>query len=412
MAQEINPVKILRTAIAGVSDREAEEIAALGVMHSYPPDSVLCREGAIEETFYVILKGRVEVTKFFDSRVQRVLNHLVPGDFFGEMALIHNAPRAATVTTTEETTVLEIRKEAFNTLLARSSTLALAMAREVSRRLRENDQIAIEDLRLKASELAQAYEQLAEMEFARNEFLTVVAHELRTPLTSASGFLQFIRQGKLQGEALDAALDTVARNLKTIIALINDILFLQEMDFILPEFLPTDIGEVLESVLKNSRGRAAQNRIEIDLHLSPDLPKTMADARSLERVFDALVDNAIKFSPDGGEVVIRVYSEGGWLCVEIEDHGVGIPVEALPRIFDRFFHLEQVANHLFSGVGLGLSIARQVIEQHGGRIDVESRLGEGSIFKVRLRASWNEVAPEMPVLFNRPIETDPSSSGM
>ena len=412
MAQEINPVKILRTAIAGVSDREAEEIAALGVMHSYPPDSVLCREGAIEETFYVILKGRVEVTKFFDSRVQRVLNHLVPGDFFGEMALIHNAPRAATVTTTEETTVLEIRKEAFNTLLARSSTLALAMAREVSRRLRENDQIAIEDLRLKASELAQAYEQLAEMEFARNEFLTVVAHELRTPLTSASGFLQFIRQGKLQGEALDAALDTVARNLKTIIALINDILFLQEMDFILPEFLPTDIGEVLESVLKNSRGRAAQNRIEIDLHLSPDLPKTMADARSLERVFDALVDNAIKFSPDGGEVVIRVYSEGGWLCVEIEDHGVGIPMEALPRIFDRFFHLEQVANHLFSGVGLGLSIARQVIEQHGGRIDVESRLGEGSIFKVRLRASWNEVAPEMPVLFNRPTETDPSSSEM
>ena len=412
MTQEINPVSILRSAIAGVSDREAEEIAALGVIHTYPIDTVLCREGAIEETFYVILQGKVEVTKFFDSRVQRVLNQLQPGEFFGEMALIHNAPRAATVTTLQETTLLEIRKDAFNILLSRSSTLALAMAREVSRRLRENDQIAIEDLRIKAGELAQAYEQLAEMEFARNEFLTVVAHELRTPLTSASGFLQFIRQGKLQGEALDAALDTVSRNLKTIIALINDILFLQEMDFILPEFQLIDIGEVMAAVIKSCRSRADQNQVELDLHLAPDLPKTMADSRSLERAFDALVDNAIKFSPDGGEVSIQVYLDKGWLCTDIEDHGVGIPAEALPRIFDRFFHLERVANHLFSGVGLGLSIARQVIEQHGGGISVESRLGEGSAFKVRLRASWNEVEPEMPALFNRLPETDLSTTDM
>ena len=198
MPQQVTPLKILLGAFPGIPQREAQELVISGTVHTYPPKTVLCQEDAYEATFYIILDGEVRVTKVLAHDQVRPLKTLLAGDFFGEMAIIHNAPRAATVTTVIPTTVLEIRKDAFNTLLRRSASISLAMVKEVSYRLRENDAMAIEDLRLKAGELAAAYQQLAEQDFARREFISMVAHELRTPLTAANGFLQMIQMGALQ----------------------------------------------------------------------------------------------------------------------------------------------------------------------------------------------------------------------
>ena len=387
MIHDISPHKILRRAFPGIQESEAEEMVALGQVREYPPETVLTREGARENIFYILLDGTVEVTKEMNDMQSRLMKTLTAGDFFGEMALIHNAPRAATVKTVTPVIVLEIRKEAFTMLLERSTTVSLAMVREVSRRLRENDELAIGDLRLKARELADAYQQLAEMDYARHEFLTTIAHELRTPLTAAGGFLQMIRKGILQGEALSTALDTVANNIQDIVTLTNDLLFLQEMDLILTDFQATDIGKIVASVLEQVRGRAERSGIGMELKIVPGLPSVAADATSLERAITAIIDNAIKFSPDGGAVLVEVNFNSSWVWVRVEDHGVGIPNEAMPRIFDRYFRLDEVGGHLFRGVGLGLSIAQKVIEEHGGRISVDSKLGEGSVFTVYLPLS-------------------------
>jgi CRP-like cAMP-binding protein len=144
------PGDILRKAFPGIPRREAEEMVAIGEMKSYPAGIVLCREGVIEDTFYILLEGEVEVTKVINEEEARFLKYLLPGEFFGEMGLIHNAPRAATVSTTQPTTVLCINKPAFNNFLNLSPSVSMAMVREVSRRLRENDEMAIEDLQLKA----------------------------------------------------------------------------------------------------------------------------------------------------------------------------------------------------------------------------------------------------------------------
>jgi two-component system phosphate regulon sensor histidine kinase PhoR len=301
------------------------------------------------------------------------------------MAIIHNAPRAATVTTTCPTTVLEIQKDSFSKFLERSSSVSIAMVREVSRRLRENDQMAIDDLRLKAQELAVAYQRLAEQENARSEFLTIAAHELRTPLMAANGFVQVIRMGMLRGDALNTALDTVARNLQDIIALTNDILFMQELEMIMPGFQPTDVASVITRAVEQLRSRAADNRIGLRLTLAPGLPLIPGDPKSLERAFISILDNAIKFSPDGGDVVTAVTCDDIHIVVTIEDHGVGIPSDALAHIFDRYFHMENIGGHLFRGIGLGLSVSKAVIEQHGGQITVESSFGSGSRFIVSLK---------------------------
>lgn len=378
-------IATIRKAFPALSADEVLEIISAGEIRAYPKGKKLTTEGAYETTFYILLEGEVEVTKKFDENEERILKHLFAGDFFGEMAIIQDAPRAATITAITNVEVLEMEREAFVQLLHTNSQLSLAMVREVSRRLRENDEIAIADLRKKAEELSEAYRRLSEQEAARSQFLTTIAHELRTPLMAANGFLQIIRSGNLQGEALQRALDTVGRNLQEITALINDILFLQEMELILPEFQPTDLSQIVLEVIETYRPAAQRQGIELQVNLPPDAVQVHGDAKSLSRALAAVLDNAIKFSPNGGKVEVSLMTNENWAEIQVRDHGVGIPAEALPHIFDRFYHLDEVNGYLFRGAGLGLSIARQVIEQHGGQISVESQLGNGSTFRLRLR---------------------------
>ncbi len=143
-------IATIRKAFPALSSDEVLEIISAGEIRAYPKGKKLTTEGAYETTFYILLEGEVEVTKKFDENEERILKHLFAGDFFGEMAIIQDAPRAATITAITNVEVLEMEREAFVQLLHTNSQLSLAMVREVSRRLRENDEIAIADLRKKS----------------------------------------------------------------------------------------------------------------------------------------------------------------------------------------------------------------------------------------------------------------------
>ena len=136
--------------------------------------------------------------------------------------------------------------------------------------------------------------------------------------------------------------------------------------------------------MEKQRVRAEHSGIGMQVYIASNLPLITADSRSLERALAAVLDNAVKFSPDGGEVRVDVQHEANNVCIQVTDNGVGIPPEALPRVFDRFFHLDEVGGHLFRGAGLGLSIARQVIEQHRGSIQLSSELGKGTRVTIQL----------------------------
>lgn len=380
-----SPKDIIARAFPGISQLEIEELINRSQVRNYAKGIALTREGEIESKFYILLDGRVNVSKTINNTEQRNLKELEAGDFFGEMALIHNAPRAASVTALEPVTVLEIDREDFDRVLRHSSSVAMAMVREISSRLRENDEMAIEDLQMRASELAQAYQKLAEQELARREFLTNVAHELRTPLMAASGFLQLIQQGLITPEKMPGAINTIARNIGQIITLVNNILFLQEMDLILPKFQPVDMGLIAREVVNSYQEKAAANLVMLNLEVAPQLPSTSGDPKTLERALAALADNAIKFSPNGGQVTVSVHESDGTVVVDVIDNGIGIEKERISRIFDRFYHLEQSGDNLFDGIGLGLAITQQVIKQHNGRLTVESEPGKGSTFSIHLK---------------------------
>ncbi len=385
MTTQRAPSRIIPRAFPGIKPNEIEELIANSRVCSYMPGVILCRENAVEDRFYMILEGEAEVTKSINNSEVRLLKTLTPGDFFGEMALIHNAPRAATVTVKTALTTLELDKASFNRALHNSSSIAMAMVSEISNRLRQTDQMAVDDLRMRASELAEAYQKLAEQELARREFLSNVAHELRTPLMVASGYIQMLERGIMSGDQLTSGIETIARNVQQINALVNDILFLQEMELVLPDFQAVDMNEIARLVVDRYSEKAQERDVKLSLEQSLGLPRVSGDFKSLERALMAIVDNAIKFSPRGGDVEIRSSSNEERVFVAVEDHGIGIPKENLPRIFDRFYHLERSGDDLFGGIGLGLAITRQVIEQHQGSLDVLSEPGKGSTFTLTLK---------------------------
>jgi signal transduction histidine kinase len=382
------PSRIIPRAFPGIKPDEIEALIAHSSIHTYEPGAIICRENAVEDRFYMILDGEAEVTKNINNTDVRLLKTLCPGDFFGEMALIHNAPRAATVKVKSTLTALELDKAAFNQVLHNSTSVALAMISEISNRLRQNDQMAVDDLRMRASELAEAYQKLAEQEVARREFLSSVAHQLRTPLMVATGYLQLLQKGIMTGDQLTAGIDTVARNVQQIATLVNDLLFLQEMELVLPDFQAVDVNEVARQVLERYARPAADREVKLLFVPHPGLPPVSGDARSLEHAVMALVDNAIKFSPAQASVEIHTNLDGEKIIVTVEDHGIGIPRESQPRIFDRFYHLDRSGDELYNGIGLGLAITRQVIEQHHGSLKVASEPGKGSTFTMTLK-KWN-----------------------
>jgi signal transduction histidine kinase len=381
-----SPGEIITKAFPGITPEEVQKLVSRSTVNNYASNVVLCQEDALETTFYMILEGQVEVSKTINKTEARLLKILGPGDFFGEMALVHNAPRAATVKTKTDLVALELDKDSFEEVLENSNSISMAMVREISNRLRENDEMAIEDLRMRARELALAYQKLAEQDLARREFLTNVAHELRTPLMAASGYIQILEKGMLNDQQFPQAIATVSKHIQQIVSLVNDILFMQEMDLVLPEFKRVNLQDIVARVLEEYQSKARARSVQFRVITDPDLPDISGDYKSLERALSALVDNAIKFSPQGGKVEVRLNHKNGEITVSVEDHGIGISEAILPQIFEKFFHLDRNGENLFGGIGIGLAIARQVIHQHKGSIEVISEPDQGSTFIMHLES--------------------------
>lgn len=382
-------VEVLSRVFPGLNGRDYAELVERGEVNDYPADYLLCKQGQTEDVFYIVMTGKVEAYQELGGGERRVLKVMGSEEFFGELALIHRAPRGANVRTLEPTTVLEIDRLSFESVLFRSPAMALTVMREVAGRLRSNDEGTISELRKKNAELEAAYQELAEQERARAEFITTISHELRTPLTSANGFVQLIRSGAVTGPALQDVLGTVGGNLNTIITLVNDILFVYEMEEIVPTFEPIQVGDVVAGAVENFRGRAAQCNIQLQVEIESGLPAIQGNGQNLSRAVRALLDNALKFSPDGGAVSVKVYKAGMIIHVSVADTGIGVPPEQQPKIFERFYHIDEVNGHRFGGVGLGLAIAKHLVERQGGRIDVSSTgvPGEGAVFRVNLPIS-------------------------
>jgi signal transduction histidine kinase len=221
----------------------------------------------------------------------------------------------------------------------------------------------------------------------RREMVASVSHDLRTPLTALIGLLDTVRiKGGSIGDAertdyLARAADN-AQHLKRLTDALNELSRLDSPEFRAnPE--PIAIGELADDVVQRYIGRAREAGLELAIDYPDGLPLAPVDAALIERALANLLDNALRVTPSGGRVGVRVRHEAGTLRLEVSDTGPGVATEDQDRVFERFY---QAARHrdLRGSAGLGLAIVRRVAELHGGRAGLRSRPGEGSTFFIEL----------------------------
>jgi signal transduction histidine kinase len=274
------------------------------------------------------------------------------------------------------------------TLNAITKQLALALHRE---HLLASEREA-------AAALAEQNERLQELDRMKDRFVSTVSHELRTPLTSMIGYLELTldeEAGELNEEQKQF-LGIVSRNCTRLNRLIDDILFMSRVD---AGRLSLDPGWVALPVVawtavESAQAAADRKGVRIRFSANGERAPLWADATRLGQMFDNLISNAIKFTPEGGDVDVQVAKREEILHVEVADNGVGIPEDEVGRLFERFFRAS--TGSTVQGTGLGLSIVKSIVDVHGGTISVESELGVGTRFLVDLPLPGLPDAPPVP----------------
>lgn len=245
-------------------------------------------------------------------------------------------------------------------------------------------------------DLERALARLQELDELKNRFFANVSHELRTPLTLILGPLDAMA-GRADLADRAGEIRIIRRNAERLLRLIDDLLDLSRLDAggLRLNLAELDPRGIVASVVEVSRPAADAKSIVLRYDADESRRTIHADAHRLEIVLTNLVGNALKYTPDGGEVDVRVRDGGDGVTIEVADTGEGIPEQDLPNVFDRFFQVAGGERRRQGGVGIGLALARELVELHGGRVQVRSRQGQGTTFTVFLPFGTDHIRPEI-----------------
>lgn len=333
----------------------------------FPAKSVVFHEGDPGEGVYVIKSGGVQVFTRVGDGEEMVFARFSEGDFFGEMAIVENAPRSATATTTEDSVLYFIPRDTILNLIGKSPKFALTLVKVISNRLREFNRQYVHQI-IQAERLAIV-----------GKFARSIVHDFKNPLNVIGLAADFAAEPNASQEERIKYRDRIRKQIDRISNMVNEfleftkttptpmVLCKQNYD----EFVLPLIEELkLESELKN---------VNISLENQP--PKVVVNIapQRLARVFYNLVHNAIEAMPQGGKILIRFSVDGNKLVTEIEDTGPGLPPKALEHLFEPFYSFGKA-----HGTGLGLSICKRIIDDHGGTIWGKNSQNGGAVFSFAL----------------------------
>jgi signal transduction histidine kinase/putative methionine-R-sulfoxide reductase with GAF domain len=242
-------------------------------------------------------------------------------------------------------------------------------------------------------------ESFAELERARREFMQIASHELRTPLTVIRGYASLLEEGSLGAmpPIAQQALRTLLDKSSEMRTYVERMLLLARLEdgASPPTMTSLDLRRVVNDAVERVRPQVELKHGRLDVELTPAALTVLGDPERLGTAVDNLLQNAVKFSDGPPRIEVSGSRENGKVHVVVKDHGIGIPTAAQARLFEKFYRVENPRLHNVAGTGIGLYLVRQVIESHGGQVDVDSQLGEGSTFEIALPAVA-EAAPRVP----------------
>ena len=376
------------------SIQQTQRTKLLSERRCVPGEFIVC-EGEPGDALYLIWSGQVAVY-LGDIESPTVLGYRKAGAIIGEMALLENQPRSASVVALTDLRLLKISRENFYELLKTDPAVGMNVMEVLSARLRISDQArdmgksSERQLIRQVSDLETEKQQLLELQRLRQETSDLIIHDLRNPLGSVSLALNMLEM-VLPEEILSdnrSVLDVAHASIDRLMRLVESLLDVSRMEAGEAQFnfAPLDLAGLVTGVTGHML-IPADRRITIQHNLPPSLPLVLGDRDKLERVLQNLVDNALKYTLDGGTVTVGVELQSSEVTLSVTDTGPGIPEDQRKRIFERF---AQVAGDKRArrGFGLGLSYCRLAVEAHGGRIWAEpGPNGVGSRFAFTLPLS-------------------------
>ena len=352
----------------------------------YQPKQIIFEEGSQADRFYIVAEGAVEVWKDYRLPEKDLLAVHERGHLFGEMALIDELPRSATVVAKEPTRLFYIDRDHFHAIIQNNSEIAISILKSVTDMVRSSNEYFVENLRERARELEKTNQALqeAQEELLRKDrlstlgkFSSLILHDIRNPLSILRSMAEMIILNSTET-------DKVERNARRIITEAD------RLNQIASEMLDYSRGEIrlnmsivdLESFF-NRLLEAVEEKLQArDIKIVTEIKFTqpiIMDEQRMFRVFYNLVDNARKAMPQGGTFKIRAFKADQTLKVEVSDTGVGMDHTVQRKIFDPFFSYSDEG-----GTGLGMSIVKSVIEAHNGTLFLSSKPNGGTTFRVTL----------------------------
>jgi len=270
-----------------------------------------------------------------------------------------------------------VKDEENNPICMMASFIDITARRKIGEKL-EKSQMRIELQNIK----------LKKLDRIKSEFLNVTSHELRTPMSAIKGYTQMVLKQAL-GEITEEqkkALNVVLRNTTRLDHLIQDILDISRLESGTMKFIPeqTDSRKMIDEVIETMTSSANLKDIKINMDIEDNLPDLIIDQERIKQVIINIVNNAIKFSPDGSIINVRAKKEKDDVLFEIQDYGKGIPKDKQKKVFETFYQVDSGMDRKFGGAGLGLAISRGIILSHNGKIDVKSTVEKGSTFQFSL----------------------------
>jgi PAS domain S-box-containing protein len=243
---------------------------------------------------------------------------------------------------------------------------------------------ALED---RANRLSAALGEIQDLDRVKDNLIQNVSHELRLPLMVIQGYADLLRDGamgELDGER-QQAVEVISDKALLLGRRVDDIMLLRGLQQTDLHLSRISLAALARSAIERVQASARHNHVVIVDDIAAETTPLVADYRRLEQVIDELLENAVKFSPNGGEVQVTVREGGEVVYLKVSDQGIGIPADQLPRIWDRFYQSDASTTRRFSGTGVGLALVKQIVEAHGGQAWVESQYGQGSQFYVALQ---------------------------
>lgn len=371
-----------------LDDDELELVSASCTECQFSKGQTICLEGSTADSFYILVSGHVEVYKRGQNDEQQLLAEHGPGSFFGEMALIDNLPRSATIMAKDECLLLSLSRNDFQQLIQNRASIAMAIMTSMSLLVRNSNENYVKDLENRNRELEQAYSALekAQSEKLRTarlstlgKFSSMILHDIRNPLSIIKGQLQLVTMHLNEPDRARRYLGNIENEANRLENLANEFLDFARGEIRLNFTLSTPQA-ILDKSYENIALQLDKYKIEAKLEIENN-EAVFVDTLRLQRALNNILDNAVKALIDSPhrQLLIKAGGNKETFIIQIRDTGIGIPAAIIKQIFDPFFTTASVG-----GTGLGLHIVKSIIEAHKGKLSVESIPEQWTCFTIEL----------------------------